>query len=50
MLQRVRELAVQYANGTNSESDKEAIESEAEQLNSEIKRVGETTKFNGVAC
>jgi flagellin len=49
MLQRVRELAVEYANGTTSESDKEAIESEVEQLKEEITRVGETTKFNGVA-
>ncbi len=49
MLQRVRELAVQYANGTNSTSDKEAIGGEVEQLNSEIARVGETTKFNGIA-
>jgi flagellin len=48
MLQRIRELAVQYANGTTSESDKESIEKEAEQLKEEITRVGETTKFNGV--
>jgi flagellin len=48
MLQRVRELAVQYANGTTSEADKESIEKESEQLKEEIKRVGETTKFNGV--
>jgi flagellin len=48
MLQRIRELAVQYANGTNSETDKEAIKSEATQLESEITRVGETTKFNEV--
>jgi flagellin len=48
MLQRVRELAVQYANGTTSETDKEAIEQETEQLKEEIKRVGETTTFNGV--
>ena len=48
MLQRVRELAVQYANGTTSESDQEAIEAEASQLKEEIKRVGETTQFNGV--
>ena len=40
--------AVQYANGTTSETDKEAIESESNQLKEEIKRVGETTKFNGV--
>ncbi|HEY2216739.1 MAG TPA: flagellin [Solirubrobacteraceae bacterium] len=49
MLQRVRELAVQYENGTNSASDKEAIEGEVSQLNGEIKRVGETTSFNGIA-
>lgn len=49
MLQRIRSLAVQFANGTTSETDKEAIESEAEQLKEEIKRVGETTKFNEVA-
>jgi len=48
MLQRVRQLAVEYANGTTSESDKEAIENEVEQLKEEITRVGETTKFNGV--
>jgi flagellin len=48
MLQRVRQLAVEYANGTTSESDKEAIENEVSQLKEEIKRVGETTKFNGV--
>ncbi len=48
MLQRVRELAVQYANGTTSETDKEAITSEVTQLTSEIERVGETTQFNGV--
>lgn len=48
MLQRVRELAVQYANGTTSETDKEAITSEVTQLTDEIERVGETTQFNGV--
>jgi flagellin len=48
MLQRVRELAVQYANGTTSETDKKAIEQESEQLKEEITRVGETTTFNGV--
>src|ERR1700722_5675372 len=48
MLQRIRELAVQYANGTTSTSDQEAIQSEVNQLVSEIDRVGETTKFNGV--
>ncbi len=48
MLQRIRELAVQYANGTTSETDKEAIKLETEQLKEEITRVGETTTFNGV--
>jgi flagellin len=48
MLQRVRELAVQYANGTTSATDQEAITSEVTQLTSEIERVGETTQFNGV--
>jgi len=49
MLQRIRTLAVQYSNGTNSTSDKEAIQSEVNQLVSEINRVGETTTFNGVS-
>jgi flagellin len=48
MLQRIRELGVQYLNGTTSTEDKEAISAEAEQLVEEIKRVGETTQFNGV--
>ena len=47
MLQRVRELAVQYSNGTTSEEDQKAIISEVSQLVDEIKRVGETTQFNG---
>ncbi len=47
MLQRVRELSVQYANGTTSAEDQKAIISEVGQLTSEIKRVGETTSFNG---
>src|SRR5271166_4087101 len=47
MLQRVRELAVQYSNGTTSKEDQTAIISEVGQLVSEIKRVGETTSFNG---
>ena len=46
MLQRMNELAVQAANGTNSESDRDAIQSEIEQLVTEIDRVAETTKFN----
>jgi flagellin len=47
MLQRVRELAVQYSNGTTSPEDQTAIISEVGQLVDEIKRVGETTQFNG---
>jgi flagellin len=47
MLQRIRELGVEYANGTTSTEDQTAIISEVSQLTSEIKRVGETTQFNG---
>ncbi|MCI5597658.1 MAG: hypothetical protein MR380_13280, partial [Lachnospiraceae bacterium] len=46
MLQRMNELAVKSANGTNSESDREAIQAEIDQLTTEIDRVAETTKFN----
>ena len=46
MLQRMNELAVQAANGTNSENDRAYIQSEIEQLTTEIDRVAETTKFN----
>jgi flagellin len=47
MLQRIRELSVQYSNGTTSEEDQTAIISQVGQLVSEIQRVGETTQFNG---
>src|SRR5881409_208256 len=43
MLQRVRELAVQYKNGTLSTSDRSAIQSEVNQLKAEIDRVGTDT-------
>ena len=46
MLQRMNELAVQASNGTNSKTDRDAIQSEIEQLTTEIDRVAETTKFN----
>ena len=46
MLQRINELAVQAANGTNSEDDRAAIQAEVEQLTTEIDRVAESTKFN----
>jgi flagellin len=48
MLQRVRELAVQYSNGTLSTSDKAAITAEATQLASEIERIGNSADFNGI--
>ena len=46
MLQRMNELAVKSANGTQSESDRTAIQAEIDQLTTEIDRVAETTKFN----
>ena len=46
MLQRMNELAVKAANGTNSEDDKTYIQNEIDQLTTEIDRVSETTKFN----
>ena len=46
MLQRMNELSVQASNGTNSQTDRDAIQSEIEQLTTEIDRVAETTKFN----
>ncbi len=48
MLQRMNELAVQAANGTNSTSDRQAIQDEISQLTTEIDRVSETTKFNEI--
>ena len=48
MLQRVRELAVQYKNGTLSSTNQSAIQSEVLQLASEIERLGSSTKFNGI--
>src|SRR5690606_26359812 len=48
-LQRVRELAVQSANATNSDSDRKAIDAEVKQLVSEIDRVSRQTNFNGTA-
>ena len=48
MLQRVRELAVQHANGTLATTDRAAIVSEARQLTDEIERIGRTAQFNGI--
>jgi flagellin len=47
LLQRVRELAVQSANGTNSSSDRAALNNEVSQLKQELSRVANTTQFNG---
>ena len=46
-LQRMRTLAVQAANDTNSDSDRQSIQLEIDQLVSEINRIGGTTQFNG---
>jgi flagellin len=47
-LQRIRELAVQSSNATNSNSDRAALQTEVSQLLSEIDRVADQTAFNGV--
>ena len=47
ILQRVRELAVQSANATNSASDRAALNAEVGQLTSELDRIAKTTQFNG---
>ena len=46
MLQRMRELAIQAANGTNASSDIQSLNTEYQQLYSEIKRVSSTTEWN----
>ena len=46
MLQRMNELAVKAGNGTMSESDRQSVQDEIDQLVTEIDRVSETTKFN----
>ncbi len=47
MLQRMRELAVQSSNATNSATDRAALQAEVSQLTSEIDRVAKTSSFNG---
>ena len=47
MLQRMRELAVQSSNATNSDNDRKAMQAEVSQLISEIDRVAKTSEFNG---
>jgi len=47
LMQRIRELAVQAANATNTASDRQALNQEATQLNQELGRFASTTEFNG---
>jgi flagellin len=47
-LQRIRELAVQASNASNSDSDRKSINNEASQLIAEIDRVASTSSFNGI--
>lgn len=48
ILQRIRELAVQSANATNSASDRQALQAEVNQLKEELERIATTTEFNGL--
>ena len=48
IMQRMRELAVQSANDTNSASNRASIQKEVDQLYSELDRIANTTQFNGV--
>jgi len=48
MLQRMRELAVQSANGTNSEGDRDNLDVEYKALGLEVARISSTTQFNGI--
>ncbi|KAA1174727.1 flagellin [Marinobacter salinexigens] len=49
IIQRMRELAVQSANATNSASDRQALQAEVNQLKDELERIATTTEFNGLA-
>ncbi len=48
ILQRIRELAIQSANSTNSKSDRDALQEEVSQLVEELDRIANTTEFNGL--
>lgn len=48
ILQRMRELAVQSANGTNSDADRDSLQAEVTQLIKELDRIATDTKFNGI--
>jgi len=47
ILQRMRELSVQSANDTNTQSDRDSMQAEVTQLQEELNRIAETTEFNG---
>ena len=47
MLQKIRTLAVQSANGTNTKEDRDALNAEAQSLQAEITRIAQQTKFGG---
>src|SRR2546429_2292005 len=49
MLQRIRDLAVEYKNGTLSSTDQQSIQSEVNQLASEVERIGSSATFNGIS-
>lgn len=49
MLQRIRELAVQYANGTNDTNAQDSISAEVDALQTTIASIGTNTKFNGIS-
>ena len=49
ILQRIRELAVQWSNGTLSTSDQAKINSEVAQLTAELVRIRDSSKFNGIS-
>ncbi|BES70888.1 flagellin [Marinobacter nanhaiticus D15-8W] len=48
ILQRIRELAIQSANSTNSATDRRALQAEVNQLKQELERIAQTTEFNGL--
>jgi flagellin len=47
ILQRMRELSVQSANGIYNDADRQTLNAEAQQLKSELDRIADTTSFNG---
>lgn len=47
ILQRIRELAVQSANDTNTQTDRDSLQAEVTQLQDELDRIASTTEFNG---